>query len=241
MIRLPMYILEGNIGAGKSTFLQLIKKYMKDIDVALEPLHNWQKKVYGQSLLTNFYQDAKRWAYSLETFAMICRVKEHIKDQAQENQNRIIERSIYSGHYCFAVNGYKHGFMSDSEWELYQQWFNFLIPNKCLPPRGFIYLQTNPEVAYKRLKKRNRLAEKKISFAYLQQIHDHHEQFLIDKTGIIPALKNIPVLVLDCNEEFETNPQMLQNHFYKITQFMNEHSTYNMAFQNKVINAPTLI
>ncbi len=217
-----MYILEGNIGAGKSTFLQLIKKHIPEIDVALEPLHNWQKNVYGQSLLANFYQDTQRWAYSIETFAMICRVKEHIKDQGNPNPNRIIERSIYSGHYCFALNGYKHGFMNDIEWDLYNQWFNFLIPKKCFPPRGFIYLRTNPEIAYKRLKKRNRLAEKKISFAYLQQIHEHHEQFLIEKSGILPILKIVPVLVLDCNKEFETNPEILQNHFTQIKQFINE-------------------
>ena len=133
-----MYILEGNIGAGKSTFLQLIKKHVPEIDVALEPLHNWQKNVYGQSLLANFYQDTQRWAYSIETFAMICRVKEHIQDQANLNPHRIIERSIYSGHYCFALNGYKHGFMNDIEWDLSNQWFNFFITEKCFPPRGFI-------------------------------------------------------------------------------------------------------
>src|SRR3989337_1493014 len=99
-----MYILEGNIGAGKSTFLRLIKEHMPEIDVSFEPVHNWQKKVYGQSLLANFYQYPKRWAYTLETFAMICRVIEHLKDQSRCYQKKIIERSIYSGHYCFTLN-----------------------------------------------------------------------------------------------------------------------------------------
>jgi deoxyadenosine/deoxycytidine kinase len=215
-----MYILEGNIGAGKSTFLKLMQQHLKDVDVALEPLHNWQKKVYGQSLLANFYQDAKRWAYSIETFAMICRVKEHMKDQEETNQNRIIERSIYSGHYCFSLNGYKQGFMSDIEWNLYNQWFNFLIPQKCKPPRGFIYLQVDPEIAYQRIKKRNRLAEKKITFSYLQQIHEHHENFLIQKTGILAELKQVPVLILDCNKEFETDAQELENHITAVQEFL---------------------
>jgi len=106
------------------------------------------------------------------------------------------------------------------EWELYLQWFNFLIPNKCLPPLGFIYLQTEPNVAYKRLKKRNRLAEKKISFAYLKQIHEHHEAFLMAKEGLLPELKNVPVLVLDCNEEFEGNPAKQHEMFEAVQDFM---------------------
>ncbi|MGE0206324.1 MAG: deoxynucleoside kinase [Candidatus Babeliales bacterium] len=225
-----MYILEGNIGAGKSTFLNLIAQHLPYVNIAQEPLHNWQKKVYGQSLLANFYQNPQRWSYSLETFAMMCRVKEHLKDQEHPNPHHVIERSIYSGHYCFSLNGYKHGFMSDLEWELYNQWFNFLIPQKCKAPQGFIYLQTDPEVAYKRIKKRNRLAEKKITFAYLQQIHEHHESFLIEKSGILPELKEVPVLVLDCNKEFETDAQELKKHmdavenFLHITQATKNHS-----------------
>lgn len=172
-----MYIVEGNIGAGKSTFLKLIEKHMPQVGIALEPLHNWQKKVYGQSLLANFYQEPRRWSYSLETFAMICRVREHIREQEHSNKARIVERSIYSGHYCFVLTGYQNGFMTDLEWSMYQEWFNYLIPQRCKAPQGFIYLRTTPEVAYKRIKKRNRLAEKNITFAYLKQIHDQHERF----------------------------------------------------------------
>ncbi len=215
-----MYIVEGNIGAGKSTFLKLIDEYVDHISVAFEPLHNWQSQVYGQSLLANFYQDTKRWAFTMETFAMICRVREHIHEQQQKNPNRIMERSIYSGHYCFSVNGYKQGFISDLEWGLYMQWFNFMIPNKCQPPLGFIYLKTDPEVAYARLKKRNRLAEKKISLTYLKQIHEHHETFLIEKEGLLPELKTVPVLILDCNEEFESNPAKQHELFEQVQNFM---------------------
>lgn len=215
-----MYILEGNIGAGKSTFLTLIAKHIPHVGVALEPLHNWQKQVYGQSLLANFYEKPERWAYSMETFAMMCRAQEHMREQQHPNQLRILERSIYSGHYCFAVNGYKRGFMTDLEWTMYNQWFNFLIPNSCNPPQGFIYLQTDPAVAHKRLKKRNRLAEKKISPAYLRQIHEHHEAFLIRKEGLLPSLLGVPVLVLDCNEEFETHAEQFKKHCEQVEEFM---------------------
>ena len=71
-----MYILEGNIGAGKSTFLRLLSEHMPAIGISLEPVHNWQKEVYGQSLLANFYQEPRRWAYTFETMTMICRIQD---------------------------------------------------------------------------------------------------------------------------------------------------------------------
>jgi deoxyadenosine/deoxycytidine kinase len=201
-----MYILEGNIGAGKSTFLTVLSRTLPNIEVIFEPINNWQKNIYGQSLLSNFYQDSQRWAYTFETFAMACRIREHLKDQENSNPFRIIERSIYSGHYCFALNGYANGYMSALEWHVYNQWFSMLIPS-CKAPRGFIYVRADPEIAYQRIKKRNRTAEATISFDYVKQIHDYHERFLIHKVDILPSLKNVPVLILDCNEDFEESTQ----------------------------------
>ena len=76
-----MYIVEGNIGAGKSTFLRLIQAQLPQVSVVFEPLHNWQSQVYGQSILSQFYNDPHRWAYTMETLAMACRVQEHIQEQ----------------------------------------------------------------------------------------------------------------------------------------------------------------
>ena len=99
-----MYIVEGTIGAGKSTFLRLIEQQLSKIAVIYEPVDSWQSEEHGSSLLTQFYTNPGRWAYSMETFAMACRVKEHLKEQQEQNRFRLMERSIYSGHYCFTYN-----------------------------------------------------------------------------------------------------------------------------------------
>lgn len=213
-----MYIVEGNIGAGKSTFLQLIGKHMPHVSIALEPLNNWQSQIYGQSLLTNFYQDPKRWAYTLETLTLMCRIKEHLSEQELKTPLRLVERSIYSGNYCFAKNGYEHGFLTEIEWHMYREWFDFLT-KKCIAPKGFIYLRVSPEIAYQRIKKRNRLSEKKISLAYIKQIHEKHEEYLYAKKDICPELKDIPVLTLDCDVEFEDNPEQLKRHIEQLEEF----------------------
>ena len=219
-----MYILEGNIGGGKSTFLRLIEQQIPQVSISLEPLHNWQKQVYGQSLLTNFYQEPKRWAYTFETLTLMCRVKEHLAHQQDNNHITILERSIYSGYHCFAQNSYTQGFMTKLEWELYQQWFTFLAAS-CAPPRGFIYLRVSPDVAYERSKKRNRYAEKNMSLAYLKQIHEQHEKLLIQKQGMLPELRNVPILTLDCNEEFETDRQKLHALVHRMQNFFAQTGT----------------
>jgi deoxyadenosine/deoxycytidine kinase len=214
-----MFILEGNIGAGKSTLLQLIKEHLPHISVALEPVDDWQKQIYGQSLLTNFYQNSKRWAYTFETFTMMNRAKEHIA--IQENHSvQLIERSVYSGYYCFARNSYEQGFLSPLEWKLYLEWYEWLVAEKCHVPQGFLYLRVDPQVAYERIRKRNRYAEKTVPLSYLKQIHAKHEDFLINQTTISPQLKSVPVLVLDCNEEFAENSAVLHKFLEQIQTFM---------------------
>ncbi len=215
-----MYIVEGNIGAGKSTFLNLIQTYAPHISVVYEPLHNWQSQVYGQSILANFYEDPERWAYTMETLAMACRVQEHLKEQQNSNPFRLMERSIYSGHYVFATNDFHNNFLSEIEWAIYLQWFNFLVSGHCKPPHGFIYLKTDPEVAFERIQKRNRNSEKGISLPYIQQIHECHESFLVRKENVIPELLTVPVLIIDCNKEFETNRDQFAVHAESLEEFM---------------------
>lgn len=178
-----MYIVEGTIGAGKSTFLKCMNQHLPEIMTVLEPLESWDSPEHGASLLHNFMQDSCRWAFTMETFTMMCRVREHVHYQ-DSSELLLVERSVYSGHYVFALNGYRQGFMTEQEWAMYLQYFDYLIPTMCKRPSGFIYLQTTPEIAYERIKKRARNSEAMISFEYLQQLHTCHEDFLLHKKRV---------------------------------------------------------
>ena len=201
-----MFIVEGNIGAGKSTFLTMLKAACPAFTIVQEPVHNWASKRYGQSLLEEFYKEPSRWAFTLETFAMLARSLDHIKNHLNNNALVIMERSIYSGHYCFAKNGFKEGYFSDIEWEVYNRWVNFIIHQQCQSPRGFIYLQTSPERCHTHMAKRNREGEELVSLTYLQSIHDCHETLFIDKTVFEHDLNTVPVLVLNVNQDFQNDP-----------------------------------
>ena len=84
-----MYLLEGNIGVGKSTFLKLVKEHLPELKVLTEPVDNWNNLIYGQSLLENFYKQPKRWAYTLETLTMICRAQDHILQQKKPDRTHV--------------------------------------------------------------------------------------------------------------------------------------------------------
>lgn len=194
-----MIIVEGNIGAGKSTFLKNLAQYSDYFDIAQEPVDSWHKKEDGSNLLENFYKNPHRWAYTLETFAMAARLQEHIR-HAKNKKPIIVERSIYSGHYCFAKNDYLAGYMTEIEWELYQHWFNTVIASFATPPKGFIYLQVSPEVALERIQKRNRIGEENISLAYLKEIEKRHEEFLVQKIDVLKNISAVPVKIFDVNQ-----------------------------------------
>jgi deoxyadenosine/deoxycytidine kinase len=217
-----MYIVEGNIGVGKSTFLKLISQNLPEVSVLPEPTENWTSQVFGQSLLDNFYKDPNRWAYTLEILAMICRARDHLKVQEKNQVDLVMERSIYSGHYCFALNGHQSGFFTDVEWQIYNEWVDFLLTKKCQAPIGFIYLRAEPEVCMERIRKRNRTSESSISFEYVKQIHNWHEKFLIKKENLSKNLQHVPVLVLDCNKDFVDNKQNLQQHIASLSLFLGQ-------------------
>lgn len=225
-----MYILEGNNGIGKSTLLKLIQNNMPHVEAVQEPVDAWATEHNNEdSLLARFYADAPRWAYTMETYTMIARVQEHLKAQQIDSPFKIMERSLYSGHYCFARNGYEQGFMSDLEWDIYNKWFNFLVPQKCEAPRGFIYIKSDPEVCFERSARRNRKGEESVPLEYFKQMHNQHERYLLNKENVLDSLKDVPVLVLDGNNEFEKDLDAQQEHFNKIQEFLLETHPINKA------------
>lgn len=216
-----MFIVEGNIGAGKSTFLSMLSAATPSLKIVQEPVHNWASERYGQSLLEEFYKKPSRWAFTIETFAMLARSLDHVKSQRHSPKTPVLlERSIYSGHYCFALNDKQEGYFNDIEWAIYMQWVEFVLHQQCQPPRGFIYLRTSPEVCHQRVIKRNRSGEELVSFAYLKKIHEQHENFLVSKITLDKKLHHVPVLLLDVDEEFQDNPEVFAQLVAKTESFI---------------------
>lgn len=228
MIKEPKSIIvEGNIGAGKSTFLKLMNDLL-NAQVVYEPHTKWQD-VGGENLLDYFYKDTNRWAYTFQSYAFVTRIME------QEESSRfckeplqILERSVYSDRYCFAKNVFEDGKMTPLEWGMYKDWWGWFVQNYTTKPACFIYLQTPPEVCYGRLKKRARSEESAVPLKYLKQLHDKHEDWLIHHKDVDEYVKQLPVLVLDCTESFEDNPELCAKFARQIEDFVAKHASLDL-------------
>ncbi|XP_022360326.1 deoxyguanosine kinase, mitochondrial isoform X1 [Enhydra lutris kenyoni] len=232
--------IEGNIAVGKSTFVKLLTKTYPEWHIAPEPVATWQsvqaagtqKAFTAQSLgnlLDMMYQEPARWSYTFQTFSFMSRLKVQLEPFPEKllqarKAVQIFERSVYSDRYIFAKNLFENGSLSDIEWYIYQDWHSFLLREFAgrLRLHGFIYLQATPQVCLKRLHQRARKEEKGVELAYLEQLHGQHEAWLVHKTTELhfEALLNIPVLVLDVNEDFSEEVTKQEELMKKVNTFV---------------------
>ncbi len=213
------FVVEGNIGAGKSTFMRVVGSLL-NAQIVYEPHEAWQN-IGGENLLDAFYKDGNRWAYTFQTYAFITRIfalEEHIKNTT--NPYLLCERSVYADRYCFAKNAYEMGMMSLLEWNLYCDWFSWFVGKRSPLPAGFIYLRTDPRVCHRRLNKRNRSEEALVSLDYLSLLHNKHEDWLVHKRDVSALLRDIPVLVLNCDEDFESSEDLRRIHAGSVADFV---------------------
>ena len=61
--------VEGNIGAGKSTFLEHFSK-VTAVEVFPEPVAKWQN-MGGQNLLELQYSDPERWSHLVQSYIQV--------------------------------------------------------------------------------------------------------------------------------------------------------------------------
>jgi deoxyadenosine/deoxycytidine kinase len=174
-----MILLEGNIGAGKSTMGRTLKASGL-FDFIEEPVEAWQEG-FAANLLDAFYSDMKRWAFTFQITAFITRAKTWKEVLARTNHSRVVlERSIFTDRYVFATNSHRLGGMTDAEWQVYCGLWEFLVSNYCVEPDCILYYRTPAEVCVERMKSRGRSEEAGVSLEYLQQLESLHDQWLLE-------------------------------------------------------------
>jgi len=210
--------IEGNIGAGKSTIVNLLKeKFSNNSEIIFleEPISEWNdiKDLEGKTILTKFYEDQKSYSFSFQMMAYISRLN-MIKNIIKQNKYKIIitERCLNTDRYVFAKMLYDSKNINEIEYNIYLKWFNSFLdiyPEDTL--NKIIYLKTSPEICYSRVNKRNRTGENNISLEYLQNCHLYHEDMM-------KVLDNI--LDIDSNIDIEKNNDIIEEWYNKINNFI---------------------
>lgn len=215
--------LEGNIGAGKSTLLRLLKKDL-GFEIIPEPTDKWQRIGASGNLLDLFYKDTPRWAYTFQSYAFISRIQTYLEHQerALPGSVQVLERSVHCDRYCFGKNCFEQGTMTPLEWQIYTEWFSWLVDKYSHRPDGFVYLRTSPSVCYERLLKRNRAEESTVPLSYLEALHTKHEEWLVEKKNVEASVANVPTLHLDCDIEFKDSGPSKDKIIAQVAQFVEQ-------------------
>ncbi|KAG4074570.1 hypothetical protein HA402_009704 [Bradysia odoriphaga] len=84
--------VEGNIGAGKSTFLEYCDTRPECVTFA-EPVDKW-RNLNGVNVLSEFYSDRQRWGLPFQLYAGMTLLDHYSKPTWKTL--KIVERSIHS-------------------------------------------------------------------------------------------------------------------------------------------------
>ena len=198
-------LLEGNMGAGKSTFLELLSLHSDDIEVVLEPVMRWSEKKDGENLLARFYADPVRWAFTFQSYVFVTRAQEQIAALSQENLKKIVimDRSVYCDKFCFAKNCFDQGLMSETEWDAYRNIFSWIVTQFLPRPDGVLYLRASSETCLERIRRRGRPEEKSVSIEYVESLGCRHDDWLLRTKHENDYLYGLDMTVLDANCDFE--------------------------------------
>jgi len=199
--------IEGNIGSGKSTFLEnLRQKYSNHphIVFAPEPVSVWQsiRDETGTSILEKFYQDQATYAFPFQMMAYISRLavlRQLVRERDTSRPLFIItERSLYTDKHIFAKMLYDQKKIDEINYQIYLKWFHEFADD--IPVTDCLYLQSDPEVCHTRIAIRARPGEEVIPLEYLTECHRYHEDYV----AIYPNR-----VVMDANTNLNTHPEKL--------------------------------
>ena len=207
-----IFSIEGSIGSGKSTLIRELKNKLDTNWIfVLEPISEWNdvKDKAGENILTKFYKNQQKYAFSFQMMAYISRLA-RLKQVIRDHPKAVIitERSIFADRHVFAKMLYDNNKIEEVDYIIYLKWFDEFLED--VRQSGIIYLQVKPETCYHRVQKRNRDGET-ISLEYLKSCHQYHENWLTTE-------KN--VLHLNGEEDFENNVLTLGTLYKKMNSFI---------------------
>jgi deoxyadenosine/deoxycytidine kinase len=171
-------VIEGNIGAGKTSLSKMIAEEY-NAKIVLERFED-------NSFLPKFYKDPDKYAFPLEM--------SFLADRYQQLKSELTAQELFKS---FTIADYfidkslifAHKNLQNDEYKLYSRLFNII--NSSLPkPDLLIYLYTSIEQLKSNILNRGREYEKEIQFEYLEKIQNGYMEYF-------KTLKNYKILIVD--------------------------------------------
>jgi len=230
-----IYSIEGNIGSGKSTlFEELRKVYANNSNIIFleEPVGLWEKikNKQGETMLQLFYKNkskdsvtSKNYAFQFQIMALSTRLailKKAIEDNNGKKITIITERCLHTDKEVFAKMLADKTEIESVEHQIYLNLFDTFIND--YPVNNVIYIKTAPKKCHERIHKRARVGEEVIPLKYLEDCHIYHENFLDPDVGL-----QARQMVLNGNVDIFENTNILEGWIQEINVFINHNNTIN--------------
>ena len=182
-------VIEGNIGAGKTT---LAVKISEDFNAKLV-LEGFADNPF----LPKFYEDQNRYAFPLEMSFLADRYQQLSDDLTQLD---LFKKFTIADYFIFKSLIFARVTLGEDEYRLYHKIFEIMY--KEIPkPDLYVYLYQNTEQLLANIKKRGRSYEQEIPSEYLDKINKGYLEYLKQQ-------KDLNVLIIDVSDkDFVENQQ----------------------------------
>jgi deoxyguanosine kinase len=174
MARMKYIVVEGPIGVGKTSLARILANEFQARTVF--------EQVEENPFLPKFYEARETYAFQNQTFFLLNRYRQQMELSQQDlfTQN-VVADYLFAKDKIFATVT-----LSAEELSLYQQIYA-LLNGRVPKPDLVVYLQARPEVLYKRIKKRDKKYERRVTFEYLKEVAQAYNQFFFyyDETPLL--------------------------------------------------------
>jgi deoxyadenosine/deoxycytidine kinase len=180
-VRYNYVVIEGNIGAGKTTLATCIAEQFNG-RLILEHFAD-------NPFLPKFYQDPDKYSFPLELSFLASRYKQLNEELGSQD---LFKSFTVADYYFMKSLVFAASTLKGDEYNLYRQIF-YIIYSSLPKPDIYVYLHIRPERLLENIRKRGREYEKSITKEYLQKIQNNYFAFIRQN----PENK---YLVIDINE-----------------------------------------
>lgn len=180
-------VIEGNIGAGKTTLSKMIAQEY-NAKLILEQFAD-------NPFLPKFYKEPDKYSFQLELSFLAERYQQLNQDLTSRD---LFKPFTVADYYFMKSLIFAKATLSEDEYNLYRQIFNIIY--KSIPrPNLYVYLHVNVNKLQSNIQKRGRDYEKGISTEYLTKIQNGYFDFFKQQN-------DISYLVIDTtNMDFVSN------------------------------------
>ena len=193
-IKYNYVVIEGNIGAGKTTLASRIANQFN--------AHLILEHFADNPFLPKFYNDPEKYSFPLELSFLASRYKQLKEELAPQN---LFKAFTIADYYFTKSLVFASSTLTGDEYNLYRQIF-YIIYSSLPKPDIYVYLHLNTDRLIQNIERRGRNYETSITKEYLQKIQDSYFSFFKQNS-------ENKYLIIDINEiDFVAN----ESHYTKI-------------------------